>query len=78
MKKRVLLTTLAILLALTSVGSVSALAAEVALPETSTQAGETILRADEFITYYRTYNGIHQYRIWNATRAVWVIPWTNC
>lgn len=34
--------------------------------------------ADEFIYYYRTVNGVNQYRIWNATRGEWVIPWTNC
>lgn len=34
--------------------------------------------AIEYETYYRTLNGVYQYRIWNATQGFWIMPWTNC
>lgn len=65
MKKKVIMTMLTAALTLSLVGPVTTLAAETSLPEVSvTQADESSpLRADEYITYYRTYNGIRQYRI---------------
>lgn len=40
-------------------------------------AQNAVVYADEFTIYYRTYNGINQYRVWNITKSVWVTPWTN-
>jgi len=34
--------------------------------------------ADQFETYYRTLNGVWQYRIWNLTQGYWVNDWTYC
>lgn len=77
MKKKAFLTTVTLLLTLAFIGPAPALASDVSTQ--STQSGETsILRADEYITYYRTYNGVCQYRVWNATDGVWVTPWINC
>lgn len=65
-------------------GSFPALAAE---PETmpvepvlltESADGEMTIMADEYTYYYRTVDGVKQYRIWNNTRGVWMIPWTNC
>lgn len=78
MKKNVLRATLTVLLALAFLGPIPTLAAEAVLPDVSAQSGEVSPMADQFITYYRMNNGIKQYRIWNATRMVWVTPWTNC
>lgn len=35
-------------------------------------------KGEEFIYYYRIYNGVKQYRIWSATYSRWVTDWTNC
>lgn len=34
--------------------------------------------AEQFETYYRTVNGVMQYRIWNITKGYWVNDWTYC
>lgn len=77
MKKRYFLTVFSLLLILTFLGPIPAFAANNFLY--SSQSSEALpLRADEYITYYRIYNGVRQYRIWNATDAVWVTPWLDC
>lgn len=34
-------------------------------------------RADKYLYYYRIYNGVYQYRIWNATDGYWVTDWIS-
>ena len=48
-------------------------------PEITATVQEEIIgtRADKFETHFRTFNGIWQYRIWNATRARWENDWTD-
>ena len=77
MKKKFLMKALSVFLTLAFIGPAPALAAEVTQTEPSTQTSDISARVAEFITYYRTYNGVRQYRIWNATKAVWVTPWMN-
>lgn len=70
----------ALLLTLVFTGLTPAFAAEASVPVEVevTAAGEIVPFADEWITYYRTYNGIKQYRIWNATWGYWMNDWTVC
>lgn len=77
MKRKIFLMMLTLFLTLTFVGPAPAFAADVAVPPTQSSE-ESILRSDEYVTYYRIYNGVRQYRIWNATAGVWVTPWTDC
>jgi O-antigen/teichoic acid export membrane protein len=44
--------------------------------EVSSTQGVIVL-SDQFVTYFRTYNGVKQYRIWNITQGIWVTDWTN-
>lgn len=48
------------------------------LPQGAYSVQDIVPYADQFETYYRIYNGVCQYRIWNMTKAVWVNDWTNC
>ena len=80
MKKKILCMTITLLLTLTAVGPVPALAAEDSLerlPVENVQANTISPRADHYVVYYRTVNGVLQYRIWNATDAVWATEWKN-
>lgn len=78
MKKKFMCMLLTCLLTLALVGPVSALAAEEAPSVANEQSDSTIqTRADKYEYYYRIYNGVPQYRIWNATDAVWVTDWIN-
>lgn len=77
MKRKTFLMMLTFLLTLTFVGPVPAFAADVEVPPTQSSE-ESILRSDEYVTYYRTHNGVRQYRVWNITAGVWVTPWTDC
>ena len=72
MKKKIVLTTLTLLLALTFVGPTSAFALSEKNPSPSEQS---VTRADEFIVYYREIDGKTYYRIWNATDGRWETPW---
>ena len=79
MKKKLSKILVATLLFGSIAGATPAMATSI--PETPVlAAGDGIVTpmADEFITYYRTVNGVNQYRIWNATRGYWVNEWTNC
>lgn len=78
MRKKIMCMLLACLLTMTIVGPVSALAAEEASPEVNAQSETTVTtRADKYLYYYRIYNGVPQYRIWNATDRVWVTDWID-
>lgn len=68
---------LTLFLTLTFVGPAPAFAADVEVPPTHSSE-ESILRSGEYVTYYRTHNGVLQYRIWNAVDKVWVTPWMDC
>ena len=69
---------LACLMTLTIVGPVSAVAAEDTYPVVGTQPEDTPTpRADHLLYYYRIYNGVPQYRIWNATDGYWVTDWID-
>ena len=35
-------------------------------------------RADEFMWFYRVYNGQRQKRLWNITRGYWMTDWIDC
>lgn len=80
MKKGLSKILIAALLICSMVGITPALATSVApAPEMSaTGDGMVTPMADQFETYYRIYNGVYQYRIWNATQGYWTMPWTNC
>ena len=52
--------------------------AESAVSQAAAPATEISPRADETKTYYRTYNGRRQYRIWSVTRACWLTDWIDC
>ena len=66
------------LMTLALVGPVSALAAEDGYPADKGQTEVTPMpRADKYYYYYRIYNGVYQYRIWNATDRVWVTDWIS-
>lgn len=77
MKKKTFLMMLTLLLTLAFIGPAPALASDIS-PQSTQPGNSSVLRADEYITYFRTYNGVKQYRIWNATDGVWVTPWLNC
>lgn len=79
MKKVKLLVVLILVFVLQIAGSVTAQAVESnPVPETSTENMTTVSpRADQYVTYYRTYNGHRQYRIWNKTKGVWVTDWKD-
>ena len=78
MKKKFLCMFITCLLTMALVGPISAFAAEEVSPKESGQStSEPVPMADKYITYYRVYNGVPQYRIWNATDRVWVTEWRN-
>ena len=79
MKKKLSKILVAALLIGSMVGITPALATSVAEPPASA-SGDGIVTpmADQFETYYRTVDGVLQYRIWNATQGYWIMPWTNC
>lgn len=35
-------------------------------------------REEEFMWFYRTYNGVEQKRLWSITYGHWVTGWINC
>ncbi len=74
MKKKVLLAILTFLLTVTLVGPVSAYAVEV----NNQPSEQSDSRATEYVTYYKTVDGVCYYRIWNATYGRWETPWLPC
>lgn len=78
MKKVKLLVVLILVFVLQIAGSVTAQAVENNAFSNSTENMTTVSpRADKYVTYYRTYNGHRQYRIWNATKKFWVTDWID-
>ena len=80
MKKRLSRSIIALLLVANVVGSMQAFAAApiTNLPCECVQSAGISSRAEECTYYYRTHNGVKQYRIWSNTECEWKIPWTNC
>ena len=78
MKKKLSKILVATLLICSVVGITPALATSVVAAPEAVDDGIVTPMADEFETVYRTYNGVLQYRIWNATQGYWVTPWINC
>lgn len=78
MKKQNVRTLLAGVLLVGSLTAPVFAAAPPLLPQEAPSTQDIVLRAEQFTTYYRTYNGVAQYRIWNITKGVWVNDWTNC
>lgn len=82
MKKKLSKILAATLLIGSMVGITPALAISIAPTSGSAliEAGDGIITpfADQFATYYRVYNGVNQYRIWNITQGYWTMPWTDC
>lgn len=35
-------------------------------------------RQEEFMWFYRDYNGVEQKRLWSITYGYWVTDWINC
>ncbi|MCI6990671.1 MAG: hypothetical protein MR910_04490 [Clostridiales bacterium] len=78
MKKKIFCMLLACLMTMTLVGPISAFAVEAVDPVGKGQSEDVpVPMADHYITYYRVYNGVPQYRIWNATDGYWVTEWRN-
>ncbi|MCI9466946.1 MAG: hypothetical protein HFE99_07505 [Ruminiclostridium sp.] len=75
MKKKVVLTALTFLMALTLVGPAPAFALS---ERNSTPSELSIPLSDEFIVYYMEKDGITYYRVWNATDLRWETPWLPC
>ena len=81
MKKRLTKVLVATLLIGSVAGITPAMATNVApasTPLIETGDGTVTPMADQFQTYYRTLNGVLQYRVWNLTQGYWVNEWTNC
>ena len=80
MKKKLTKVLVATLLIGSMVGITPALATSVTPAPEAVIVGDGIVTpmADQFATYYRIYNGVNQYRIWNITQGYWIMPWTNC
>lgn len=77
--KKILIMALTLVCTVGIMPAAAAQAQEASPVETANRAASISLRADEFITYYRTLsNGMMQYRTWNATRGYWVTDWINC
>lgn len=73
MKKRVLVSMMGLIMAMSPVMMVSA-AESVAEEQVSTEETAEVTRADVIVVKYRIYNGVMQYRHWNETKGVWVEP----
>lgn len=78
MKKTICTLVGGLLLAATLTTPAFANAALPQVPSETSGADEAVVYADQFITYHRIYNGVNQYRIWNASKGVWVTNWINC
>lgn len=79
MKKQIIRTLLAgVLLVGTLIAPAFAVSTSPQLPQEAPSTQDIVPYAEQFITYFRTYNGVKQYRIWNITKGIWVTDWTNC
>jgi hypothetical protein len=59
-------------------GAIPTIAAEIPVkPVVGIEQYDMEPRADVLLTYWRTVNGVLQFRIWNATRGRWETEWTN-
>lgn len=52
--------------------------AEPAVSQAAASASEISPCAEQTKTYYRTYNGRRQYRIWSITYQYWLTDWIDC
>lgn len=52
--------------------------AESAVSQAAASASEISPLAEQTKTYYRTYNGRRQYRIWSITYQYWLTDWIDC
>lgn len=55
--------------------------AEYTAPEAGvefTAEGKNPTRQEEFIWYFRMYNGREQMRLWSITYGYWVTDWIDC
>lgn len=64
--------TIASSLSIASAGNIEGIV--VTNPTASSDTTITIM-ADTIVTKFRIYNGLTQYRRWNATKGVWVDPY---
>ena len=55
---------------------------ETVVPEVSTEVALTkddeVTRQEEFMWFYRVYNGKDQKRLWSITNGRWVTDWIDC
>ena len=75
--KKISIRIVTFLLIASSIGSVQAFAMtpNVTVPSSLTEVTDS--RAEQTTIYYRTHNGVRQYRVWSNTEMKWITEWTD-